>query len=507
MAREVTQLQVGAKKDPGRQRQLNEDDLSVWEQFKNKEDLTVAESKGNLFIVADGVGGHNAGEVASRIAVDTVPRAYYENESTDVEASLRQAIEQANAEIYARAASVRSEQGMGSTIVAAVIRGHELYIAHVGDSRAYLICPGNPDPILLTKDHSWVNEQVEMGTLTAEQARTHAYRNVITRSLGHKPDVQVEFKPDPILVQPGDHLVLCSDGLSGVVSDHKIQETARTWEPAEACEQLVRLANEAGGPDNISVIVARVDQVVPTLSEYSPRIPAPVSRRERAPDGRRRQPQESRRQQTSGQGPTPAPRTNKAQAPAILGWILAGVASIACLLAIWVAIDQNQKLKMARSTIEQMTYLDETRVAVLTAMVTDTATLAPLIIATHTATLTATPTATATTTSTATPTSTATATSTATSTATATATSTVTPTATATATSTIAPTATMTSTIEPIATETPVPAILPTSTSIPASPALLETLQDVNAWDQPAKEGDLTLFPKGQKLKVLGYLA
>jgi len=287
MANRVTQLRVGAKTDPGLKRELNEDDFIVVEQFKDREALAVAEKKGDLCVVADGVGGHNAGEVASRMAVDIISQEYYEDDSPDVKASLCQAIQQANRRIYERAQSVRSETGMGSTVVAAVIRGDELYVAHVGDSRAYLLRGETIKQ--LTVDHTWIGEQMAQGLITSDEARTHPYRSYITRSLGAKPEVEVDCTAHQI--QKGDIVLLCSDGLSGPVDDQVLKRISLSLDPPEACEELVRLANEAGGPDNITAIVIQADKVVPTLHEYRPPKPTPTSKpKDRQRERKKRKP-------------------------------------------------------------------------------------------------------------------------------------------------------------------------------------------------------------------------
>ncbi len=272
MPRKVTQLQIGAKTDVGKKRDHNEDRFGLVEHYKKKATWPLAEKKGNLYIVADGMGGHNAGEVASHLAVDIISEEYYRDDSPDVENSLRQAIEEANRQVYQRAQEVRAEAGMGSTIVAAVIRGDELFVAHAGDSRAYRIREGSIEP--LTEDHSWVREQLARNLITPEQARTHPYRNYITRSLGIKPELEVDT--NCITIQPGDSYLLCSDGLSGQLTDETIRDVVSQREPADACEDLVRLANETGGPDNITAVVMRVDRVVPTLADYRVGVPVPA---------------------------------------------------------------------------------------------------------------------------------------------------------------------------------------------------------------------------------------
>src|SRR5215471_15311413 len=158
--------------------------------FVIPKDLQVMANKGALFIVADGMGGHAAGEVASEIAVDTVSNMYYQEDSADVSVSLLRAIRRANTSIHQRAAENMLRSGMGTTCVAAVLRGNMAYVANVGDSRAYMVRRGQVRQI--SQDHSWVEEQVRAGLLTHDQARSHAQRNVITRCLGTQAEVEVD---------------------------------------------------------------------------------------------------------------------------------------------------------------------------------------------------------------------------------------------------------------------------------------------------------------------------
>ena len=246
-------LDVAQLTDVGRKREHNEDNMA----YVIPKDLQVMATKGALFIVADGMGGHAAGEVASEIAVDTVSNAYYQSDGDDVALSLLQAIRRANAAIHQRAAENMLRSGMGTTCVAAVLRGNMAYIANVGDSRAYLVRNGQVKQI--SQDHSWVYEQVRAGLLTEDQARTHAQRNVITRSLGTQIEVEVDVFQEQM--QEGDTLVLCSDGLSGLISDEELRRIVDQFVPQESVYHLVERANENGGPDNITAIVVRVQEV------------------------------------------------------------------------------------------------------------------------------------------------------------------------------------------------------------------------------------------------------
>ena len=253
MATKQLRLDVAQLTDVGRKREHNEDNMA----YIIPKDPQVMAKKGALFIVADGMGGHAAGEVASEIAVDTVSNVYYQDDSDDVAVSLMQAIKRANASIHQRAAENMSRSGMGTTCVTAVLRGDMAYIANVGDSRAYIIRNGLVRQV--SQDHSWVAEQVRAGILTEDQARTHAQRNVITRCLGTQADVEIDVFAEPL--QEGDSLVLCTDGLSGLVNDEDLQKIVDQFVPQESVYHLVERANENGGPDNITAIVVHVQEV------------------------------------------------------------------------------------------------------------------------------------------------------------------------------------------------------------------------------------------------------
>ena len=267
-------LDVAQLTDVGRKREHNEDNMA----HVIPKDPQVMARKGALFIVADGMGGHAAGEVASEIAVDAVTNVYYQDDSDDVATSLLHAIKRANALIHQRAAENMLRSGMGTTCIAAVLRGNMAYIANVGDSRAYLVRGGQVRQV--SQDHSWVAEQVRAGLLTEEQARNHAQRNVITRCLGTQADVDIDVFPEPL--EENDALVLCSDGLSGYISDADILKTVEQAGPQESVYHLIEQANENGGPDNITAIVVRVLEVgwePPTI-----RRPAFVGGREESED-------------------------------------------------------------------------------------------------------------------------------------------------------------------------------------------------------------------------------
>jgi PPM family protein phosphatase len=226
--------------DLGRQRQGNEDNLFV---------------RAPLFVVADGMGGAQAGEVASEMAVESFDAGLPGGEPA---AGLVKVIEEANRRIHDRSRAEAKRAGMGTTVTAAYVGEQEVTIAHVGDSRAYLLRDG--ELIRLTRDHSLVGELVARGKLTEEQAETHPQRSVITRALGPEPDVQVDVQA--YHARSGDVFMVCSDGLTSMVPESRVKpilEGAGSLE--QAGRELIAAANDAGGRDNITVILFRVEEV------------------------------------------------------------------------------------------------------------------------------------------------------------------------------------------------------------------------------------------------------
>jgi serine/threonine protein phosphatase PrpC len=261
----TTKVKLGSSTDTGNERDHNEDSLLWWDPGNDPETLG---RKGRLYVVADGMGGLAAGEVASKIAVETIVGEYARDEGNDIAGALRQAIQAANAEIN-RCAQSAPQQGMGTTVVCAAIRGDELYIAHAGDSRAYLFHDSVLRP--LTNDHSLVNEQVRRGILTSEEAQLSEIRNVITRALG----IQTEVVPDlvgPLTLNGGDSVLLCTDGICGYVSDEQIQYALRTnpRDPQAVADFLIQAANAAGGYDNATALVVLVEEAAPVVAGNTP---------------------------------------------------------------------------------------------------------------------------------------------------------------------------------------------------------------------------------------------
>ena len=245
----VPAFEVALRTDIGRVRARNEDRGD----YVIPDDAGTFANKGALFVIADGMGGHAMGDVASDIAVRTVREAYYQHTTGDVATALAAAIREAHAAIQRQ---TPADVTMGSTCVAAVILGETAYVANVGDSRAYLVREGQIRQI--SRDHSLVAELVRAGLLTEEQARTHEQRNLIYRSLGCAGDVEVDLFTEPVCA--GDTLVLCSDGLSALVEDDELRAVVETCAPEDCVRTLIERANERGGPDNITAVVAHVSR-------------------------------------------------------------------------------------------------------------------------------------------------------------------------------------------------------------------------------------------------------
>lgn len=218
---------------------------------------------GVLALVADGMGGHAAGEVASQIAATTVHLVFY-RELRPVADALAEGFAAANSAIHERAKNDPACAGMGTTCTAVALRDNHIWLGHVGDSRAYLI--RNDRIYMISEDHSLVAELVRKGTLTEREAKTFPDRNVILRALGIEPTVEAAIWHEGLPAKAGDVLVLCSDGLSDVVDEEVIRDIAGTRPPFEACEALIQRALDAQAPDNVSVgVVAVVDADLPTI--------------------------------------------------------------------------------------------------------------------------------------------------------------------------------------------------------------------------------------------------
>ncbi|HEX2026316.1 MAG TPA: Stp1/IreP family PP2C-type Ser/Thr phosphatase [Actinomycetota bacterium] len=228
-------LRVGARTDVGRVRQGNEDAFTV---------------QHPLFAVADGMGGHQGGEVASKLALERLERV------TDGQADLAQVVRDANRAVFSKAAEDPGLRGMGTTLTAVLVQGDRLHWAHVGDSRMYRARDGQLERI--TTDHTVVEQLVEQGRLTPKEAEIHPQRSILVRALGVEEDVEVD--EGDVEVRSGDRLLLCSDGLTGMVDEDDILRILTDHQDAQAAsDALVAAANEAGGQDNITALVLDVE--------------------------------------------------------------------------------------------------------------------------------------------------------------------------------------------------------------------------------------------------------
>jgi serine/threonine protein phosphatase PrpC len=258
---EELEVAASVQTDVGRVREINEDSG----RFSRPSDPATLASKGVLLVVADGMGGHSAGEVASGMAVELVPRYYYGFTSPAPDA-LREAVEETNRQIYAASLADESKRGMGTTCTALAVVGSEAFAAHVGDSRLYMMREGKV--YLLTEDHSAVMEMVKLGLITMDEARTHEDKNVILRALGTAPEVEVAML-EPFRVRSGDKYLLCSDGLYDLVTDEEIERELSAAEDIHAAgERLIVMAKGRGGHDNITVGIL---ELAPSSGADAPR--------------------------------------------------------------------------------------------------------------------------------------------------------------------------------------------------------------------------------------------
>lgn len=236
---------IRCKTDKGKVREINQDYV-----------LTMKGSRYTLLIVADGMGGHNAGEIASKLAASSIKEfvfSFYE-EYMEIDELIRDALLKANQEIYQESLRDESFKGMGTTVTCCLIIKDRLYMGHVGDSRAYIVNQSGIRKI--SEDHSYVQELVNKGSITENEAQRHPQRNIITRSVGTEEYVVVDTKVE--VLEEGDYIFLCSDGLTSYVTAEEIL-CAVTRDFEGSVDELIGLANERGGSDNISIIVAGKD--------------------------------------------------------------------------------------------------------------------------------------------------------------------------------------------------------------------------------------------------------
>lgn len=279
-------LQIGHATHEGRRGKNNEDAYGFFEALFPGEAPGLPARVGQVLVVADGIGGKSAGEHASLLAVDTIREIVTSQSESPASQRLNEAILRANLAIYEASVSDPTLKGMGTTVVVAALVGSRLYVAHAGDSRAYLV---RDDEIFrLTLDHTWAQEAIDSGRLTEREAAEHPNRNVIKRYLGIQPDVEVDLRVVDVLpaagrefveyvvMVPGDRLLLCSDGLSDLVPDRKIRDEVRRHPPQVAADRLVRQANRRGGHDNITIVTLALPGLARAADRRSGRVIALV---------------------------------------------------------------------------------------------------------------------------------------------------------------------------------------------------------------------------------------
>lgn len=260
-------VELGQHSHVGMARTENQDFFGYWE----PDDDRVFDLRGRLAVVCDGMGGHSGGEIASRMAVKAIIEAYTNSTEENVSEALRASIESANRTVHGEGVRLKELAGMGTTVTAVVQRRDMVYFGQVGDSRAYLIRGGQMKQ--MTKDHSLVQQLVDEGLLEESEMENHPDKNVILRSLGVKPEVEVDVSHIP--VAPGDTFLICSDGLSGLVTNAEMIETFNKLSAdgkslRAICEELVNMANAAGGHDNITVQLLQVRATETSTTDATP---------------------------------------------------------------------------------------------------------------------------------------------------------------------------------------------------------------------------------------------
>lgn len=245
-------IEIAALTDVGRQRSNNEDAYLYWEPESDEE----FRRKGRLAVVADGMGGYEGGQEASRVAVETVRLVYDRDFDGEPQRALLAGLFAAHDNIQRYAVEHPEFQGMGTTCTALAIVDHKLSFAHVGDSRLYLVRLAEISR--LTRDHSYVGRLVESGIVRSEDAQSHPQRHILTAALGSGREVAPDVSDQPIQLQSGDTLLLCTDGLWSVATEPELTAAIRSNSPEQACRALVDLALERGGPDNVTVVVLRI---------------------------------------------------------------------------------------------------------------------------------------------------------------------------------------------------------------------------------------------------------
>jgi protein phosphatase len=249
---ETNNIVASVQTDVGCVREANEDSG----RHVRPNDPQIQAVKGTLTVVADGMGGHASGEVASQMAVELISRFYYQDEANPTGAALKNAIEEASRQIYQTSLSDEKYFGMGTTVVALVLQNNTAYVAHVGDSRVYRL--RGADFQQITEDHSQVMELVKYGIISREEAKNHDDKNVILRAMGTQSEVEAELT-EPFAVEPNDVFLLCSDGLCDMLDDEEMRQILiASADVHTACERLIEEAKQRGGHDNITVGLIKI---------------------------------------------------------------------------------------------------------------------------------------------------------------------------------------------------------------------------------------------------------
>jgi PPM family protein phosphatase len=245
-------IELAALSDVGCQRENNEDSYSYWEPASDE----AFRRQGRLISVADGMGGYEGGQEASRLAIKTIEQVYAGNSNGDVKLALTTAFRTAHQRIQEYAEKHPELRGMGTTCTTVALIGRDLYYSHVGDSRLYLSRASKLHA--LTRDQSYVGRLVEQGIIRPEEAVTHPQRNILTGALGAGAEIVPEILEQAIPLEKGDILVLCTDGLWSLVSEGEIEDALALGDLKQACQKLIELTKSRGGPDNITVEIVRV---------------------------------------------------------------------------------------------------------------------------------------------------------------------------------------------------------------------------------------------------------
>ena len=247
-------ITVGSASHIGQKKEQNQDYFA----YNIPEDGSIPE-KGILLALADGMGGHAGGAVASKMAIEIVMKEYYEDKSKNIPESLKNVFLKANKEVVAKGNSDRSLQGMGTTLVAVVLKKNKMYYNNVGDSRGYIIDSAGISQF--SEDHSVVANLVKAGYITEEEAPTYPGGNIITKAIGIEPELKINAEKKEKKISDGMYILLCCDGLYREVSNEEILKTIEEYiDPNIICKKLIEKANEHGGEDNITLLLAKINK-------------------------------------------------------------------------------------------------------------------------------------------------------------------------------------------------------------------------------------------------------